>query len=70
MSINRLGCGFYPVIIKESGMEGYCVKCKERREITQGQNVQMNAKGGKKRPAMKGKCGTCGTVIFRILPSK
>jgi hypothetical protein len=51
-------------------MEGYCVKCKERREITEGEEVQMNAKGGKKRPAMKGKCGTCGTVIFRILPSK
>ena len=51
-------------------MLGYCVKCKEKREIVDSQEVQMKAKGGKTRPALKGKCGTCGTVIFRILPSK
>ena len=51
-------------------MEGYCVKCKAKRDIVNAKNVDMKAKGGKKRPAMKGECGTCGTVIFRILPSK
>lgn len=51
-------------------MEGYCVKCKAKRSITNVQNVEMKAKGGKTRPAVKGKCGTCSTVIFKILPSK
>ncbi len=51
-------------------MEGYCVKCKARREIIDAKDVQMKAKGGKERPAIKGKCQTCGTVIFRIMPSK
>ena len=50
-------------------MEGYCVKCKARREIINGKDVQMKAKGDKTRPALKGECNTCGTVIFRILPS-
>jgi hypothetical protein len=51
-------------------MEGYCVKCKAKREITKGQEVEMKAKGGKTRPAYKGQCATCGTTIFKILPSK
>ncbi len=50
-------------------MEGYCVKCKERCNIVQAQEVKMKAKGGKDRPALKGKCEKCSTVIFRILPS-
>jgi Domain of unknown function (DUF5679) len=44
-------------------MEGYCVKCKEKREIQDANEVTM--KNGRK--AMKGKCGTCGTGMFRIL---
>ncbi len=50
-------------------MEGYCVKCKGKCEIVNGQNVMMRAKGGNERPALKGKCATCGTVVFKILPS-
>ncbi|MFL2945312.1 MAG: DUF5679 domain-containing protein, partial [Candidatus Poseidoniales archaeon] len=38
-------------------MEGYCVKCKAKREIENGNEVEM--KNGRK--AMKGTCGTCGT---------
>jgi hypothetical protein len=49
---------------------GYCVKCKEKREIKDPQEVQMPAKGGKTRPAMKGTCPVCGTGIFKIMPSK
>jgi len=49
---------------------GYCVKCKEKREIKDAQEVQMPAKGGKTRPALKGVCPVCGTGIFKILPSK
>lgn len=45
---------------------GYCVKCKEKREIKDALKVTM--KNG--RPALKGKCPVCGTVMFKILPSK
>ncbi len=44
-------------------MEGYCVKCKTKREISEGKEVTM--KNGRK--AMKGKCPTCGTGMYRIL---
>ena len=43
---------------------GYCVKCKEKREMTETEQVTM--KNG--RPAMKGKCGTCGCGMYKILP--
>lgn len=49
---------------------GYCVKCKAKREMKDAQEVQMPAKGGKTRPALKGVCPVCGTGIFKILPSK
>lgn len=49
---------------------GYCVKCKEKSEIKDAKEVEMPAKGGKTRPALKGVCGKCGTGIFRILPKK
>ena len=44
-------------------MEGYCVKCKAKKEIKDGAEVTM--KNGRK--AMKGKCPSCGTGMFRIL---
>lgn len=51
-------------------MQGYCVKCKAKCDIVEAKEVTMKAKGGKTRRAMKGKCAKCGTVVFRILPSK
>ena len=51
-------------------MEGYCVKCKAKREIKDGKEVEMKGKGGKPRRAMKGTCPECGTTMFRILPNK
>ena len=51
-------------------MEGYCVKCKAKCEIANGKEVQMKAKGGKQRRALKGECVKCKTVVFRILPNK
>ncbi|MFH1745281.1 MAG: DUF5679 domain-containing protein [bacterium] len=51
-------------------MEAYCVKCKAKREMVDGAEVDMKGKGGVKRSAMKGKCPTCGTTMFRILPNK
>ncbi len=41
----------------------YCVKCKQKRDMKEGQRVMM--KNG--RPAMKGKCPVCGTTLFKIL---
>lgn len=51
-------------------MEGYCVKCKEKREMKDAAETSFEGKGGKKRRAMKGVCPDCGTTMFRILPSK
>ena len=44
-------------------MEGYCVKCKAKREIGNAKEVTM--KNGRK--AMKGSCPKCGTGMYRIL---
>lgn len=44
-------------------MEGYCLKCKTKREIIEGNEITM--KNGRK--AIKGKCTICGTVIFKIM---
>jgi DNA-directed RNA polymerase subunit RPC12/RpoP len=41
---------------------GYCVKCKAPREITDPRQITM--KNG--RPATEGRCPACGTRIFKI----
>lgn len=46
--------------------EGYCVKCKAKKEIVNA--VEEVMKNGRK--AIKGKCPTCGTVMFKILGGK
>lgn len=40
--------------------EGYCVKCKAKKQIANAQEVTM--KNG--RPAVQGVCPDCGTRIF------
>lgn len=52
---------------KNNNMEAYCVKCKAKKEMVDAQEVEMKGKGGMTRRAMKGKCPTCGTAMFRIL---
>ena len=47
-------------------MEAYCVKCKAKWEMKDAKQVKM--KNG--RNAMKGKCPTCGTGLYRILGNK
>ncbi len=43
-------------------MQAYCFKCRKKVDI---QNpTQVTLKNGK--PATKGKCGKCGTAVFRI----
>ncbi|MDO8663689.1 MAG: DUF5679 domain-containing protein [Candidatus Wildermuthbacteria bacterium] len=46
---------------------GYCVKCKDKREMTGEKEVPMKGKGGIKRRAMTGTCPKCSTKMFRIL---
>ena len=43
-------------------MEGYCVKCKAKREM--GQVTYETMKNG--RPITKGVCTTCGTKMCKI----
>jgi hypothetical protein len=43
-------------------VEGYCVKCKAKREMSNAEEVTM--KNGRK--AMKGKCPKCDTGMYRI----
>ncbi len=42
---------------------GYCVKCREKREISSAQAVFL---GAQQRPATKGVCPECGTKITRF----
>ena len=43
---------------------GYCVKCREKVDMTDEEKVRM--RNGKK--AIKGKCSVCGTEIYKIRP--
>ncbi len=43
-------------------MEAYCLKCRDKREITNPEQVTL--KNG--RPATKGDCPACGTKVYRI----
>ena len=40
-------------------MQGYCMKCREKREMKDAREVTL--KNG--RQAMQGKCDVCGTTI-------
>jgi hypothetical protein len=42
---------------------GYCVKCKAKKDMKDTQKVTMK----NKRQAMKGKCTTCGTGMYKII---
>lgn len=43
-------------------MEGYCLKCRQKREIKNARAVTL--KNG--RPATEGTCPDCGTKIVKI----
>lgn len=42
--------------------EAYCMKCREKREISGAERITM--KNG--RAATRGKCSVCGSTVFRI----
>lgn len=43
-------------------MTGYCLKCRAHREMQKAEEVTL--KNG--RAATRGKCGECGTTMFRM----
>jgi NAD-dependent SIR2 family protein deacetylase len=43
-------------------MQGYCVKCRAKREIKNPRSIVMK----NKKPATQGVCPVCGTKMFRI----
>ncbi len=47
-----------------SDVQGYCVKCKASRSMTEVQIV--TTQNGRK--AAKGKCPVCGTTVMKFLP--
>jgi hypothetical protein len=48
--------------VRRVSMEGYCMKCKHKREMVNAKPVKM--KNGRK--AYSGKCPKDGTKMFRI----
>jgi hypothetical protein len=48
------------------GEMAYCVKCRKKSPMVETQRVTM--KNG--RPAISGKCGVCGTGMYKILSQK
>jgi Domain of unknown function (DUF5679) len=47
-------------------MKAYCVKCKSTEPMAN--SVETKMENGRK--ALKGKCATCGTGMFKILGGK
>ena len=47
--------------------EGYCVKCKQKKEMQNAQEVEVKGKGNSTRKALTGNCPDCGTKMFKIL---
>lgn len=50
------------VTARMAAKEGYCVKCKAKKDIKDPKDITM--KNG--RPATQGTCPDCGTKIFKI----
>jgi len=47
-------------------MEGYCVKCRAKKEVNDYETVTW--KNGRR--AAKAVCPNCGTAMYRVLPQK
>src|SRR2546421_11334819 len=61
-----LSGGIHCLVGDSPMVQGYCVKCRAKREIKNA--VAVKLKNGK--PAMKGKCPVCGTTMMRIGAAK
>ena len=60
--MNKKYINTFIVVYLLINMEGYCVKCKSKREMQSEKKVTM--KNG--RPATQGICSVCGTKMFKI----
>ena len=58
----RIEATWREVTARMAAKEGYCVKCKSKKDIKDPQDIVM--KNG--RPATQGTCPDCGTKIFKI----
>ena len=50
------------IMAEELKIQGYCVKCKEKRQMKNAKKVSLP----NGRPAAQGVCPECGTKMFRI----
>ena len=51
-------------------IDGYCVKCKAKRQMRDANEIEMPGKGGTVRRAVTGLCAVCGTKMFKIMGKK
>ncbi len=59
------------MVKKGDKLNGYCFKCGEKKDFTVDDIISGNANFKNKKTTMaKGKCGTCGKTISRIVSSK
>lgn len=45
----------------------YCVKCKAKRDIAEGDLTKTTVGKKTQRPALKGSCPVCGTTVFKFV---
>lgn len=46
----------------------YCVKCRAKKDVEEGDTEKRTLKNG--RPALAAKCPDCGTGMFKIVSAK
>jgi len=46
--------------------EGYCMKCRKKVEMADAHEETLK----NNRRALVGKCSTCGTKVFKIMPNE
>lgn len=51
-------------------MLAYCVKCRAKKELVGAKQVKLKGKGERVIKALKGKCTTCATPLYKILGQK
>lgn len=66
MGIIKILTNLIKKTMENQTINGYCMRCKAKREMTNPEEVIMK----NKRNAVKGKCSICGTNMFKILGVK
>jgi Zn finger protein HypA/HybF involved in hydrogenase expression len=50
------------LLIEESGMQAYCMKCRKKVEIKNPKSITTK----NKQPATRGECPSCGTSVYNM----